>query len=82
MTIERRLKAGASTPSMHERVEECTGIIVDGPQTFERRPLALHASCFRKPMLSEISILVPDADFLSDKGSGTFPLSLHQVACA
>jgi hypothetical protein len=58
MTIERRLKAEASAPTMHERVEECTGIIVDGPQTFERRPLALHASCFRKPMLSESSILL------------------------
>jgi hypothetical protein len=35
MTIERRLEAGASAPSKHERVEECTGIIVDGPQAFE-----------------------------------------------
>jgi len=32
MTFERRLKAEASAPTMHERVEECPGIIVDGQQ--------------------------------------------------
>jgi transposase InsO family protein len=58
MSIEGWLKAETSAPTLHERAEECQGLIVDGQQTLERRPLALHPSRFREPLLPESSILL------------------------
>ena len=46
MNTELWLKEDPSETTMHERVNLCQGVIVVGPDAFERRPLARHPDGF------------------------------------